>query len=65
VASILVANESTHITEEVIKAVAGNRHSGKYMMALLLERRGDDVMITEEVVKVAAGNEQSAKERIL
>jgi hypothetical protein len=31
-------------------------------MALLLERRGDEVKITDEVVKAAAGNKRSGGE---
>ena len=50
------------ITEEVVKAAAGNFWNGKEVMTLLLEQRGADVMITEEVVKAAAGNEGSGKE---
>ncbi|OCL07799.1 hypothetical protein AOQ84DRAFT_389280 [Glonium stellatum] len=50
------------ITEGVVKAAAGNRRSGKEVMALLLNRRGADVRITEEVVKAAAGNWSSGKE---
>ena len=42
------------ITEEVVKAAAGNEESGKEVMTLLLEQRGADVMITEEVMKAAA-----------
>ncbi|PVI03263.1 hypothetical protein DM02DRAFT_669919 [Periconia macrospinosa] len=36
--------------------------SGKEVMALLLEQRGDEVKITEEVVRAAAGNWKSGKE---
>ncbi len=44
------------ITEEVVKAAAGNEYNGMKVMALLLDRRGNEVKITEEVVKAAAGN---------
>jgi len=40
----------------VVKAAAGNRESGKAIIALLLNRRGGDVLITKGVVKAAAGN---------
>ncbi|KAK4189407.1 ankyrin repeat-containing domain protein [Podospora australis] len=50
------------ITEEVVKAAAGNAENGKEVMALLLEKRGDDIKITEEVVKAAAGNWRNGKE---
>jgi uncharacterized membrane protein YkoI len=52
------------ITEEVVKAVAGNEMSGESVMALLLENQGDEVMITKEVVKAAARNERSG-ERVM
>jgi formylmethanofuran dehydrogenase subunit D len=52
------------ITEEVVKAAAGNWNKGKEVMALLLDQRGDEVKITEEVVKAAAGNWRSGKEVI-
>ncbi|KAF2176608.1 hypothetical protein K469DRAFT_812982 [Zopfia rhizophila CBS 207.26] len=50
------------ITEEVVKAAAGNEGSGMEVMTLLLDRRGADVVITEEVVKAAAGNGGSGME---
>ena len=34
------------------------------MMALLLDRRGDEVKITDKVVEVAAGNYWSGKDTI-
>ena len=40
-----------------MKAVAGNLESGKEVIILLFEQRGEEVVITEEVVKAAAGNE--------
>jgi hypothetical protein len=39
----------------VVKAAAGS-YEGKNVMALLLDRRGDEIIITEEVVKAAAGS---------
>ena len=42
------------ITEEVIKAAAGNSESGTEVITLLLDRRGADVQITEEAVRVIA-----------
>ena len=50
------------ITDEAVKAAAGNESSGKEVMALLLEWRADEVKITDEVIKAAAGNESSGKE---
>ncbi|ORY70345.1 uncharacterized protein BCR38DRAFT_405961 [Pseudomassariella vexata] len=50
------------ITEKVIKAAAENKYSGKEVMALLLDRRGDQITITEEVIKAVAENEDSGKE---
>ncbi len=44
------------ITEDVMKAAVGNRASGEYVIKLLLERRGAEVVISEDVVKAAAGN---------
>jgi hypothetical protein len=49
------------ITEEVVKAAAGNHFRGEQIMALLLDRRGADIQITEEVVKAAAGNQDGGK----
>jgi DNA polymerase III delta prime subunit len=50
------------LTTPVLKAAAGNSESGKEVMALLLDRRGDQITITEDVVKAAAGNSESGKE---
>ncbi|EDN97566.1 hypothetical protein SS1G_12418 [Sclerotinia sclerotiorum 1980 UF-70] len=52
-------SERVLITEEVVKAAAGNLWSGKEVMMLLLDKRGADVVITEEVVKAAAENWES------
>lgn len=49
--------DDVKITEEVVKAAAGNEGWGEAVMALLLDQRGNEVKITEEVVKAAAGNE--------
>jgi hypothetical protein len=57
-----MAADQITITEEVVKAAAGNYRCGKEVMALLLDRRGDQIAITEEVVKAAAGNYGSGKE---
>lgn len=48
----------------VIKTAAGNEESANEVMALLLERRGND-NITKEVVKAVAGNENSGKEMMM
>ncbi|WYZ34724.1 hypothetical protein EsH8_I_001000 [Colletotrichum jinshuiense] len=43
--------------ENMVKAAAENVGGSKEVMALLLDRRGDEIQITEEVVKAAAANE--------
>ena len=60
--SVLITDEVMQITEEVVKAAAGNRGNGKEILTLLLDQRGADVRITEEVVKTAARNQGSGKE---
>ncbi|KAH6883985.1 hypothetical protein B0T10DRAFT_368838, partial [Thelonectria olida] len=42
------------ITEEVVKAAAGNHGNGKEVMALLLNRRGGGIPIMEEAVSIIA-----------
>jgi hypothetical protein len=49
------------ISEEVVKAAAGNSWSGEAIIKLLLEQRGPDVVITKEVVKAAVGNSWSGE----
>jgi hypothetical protein len=44
------------ITEDVVKAAAGNGGNGKEAMALLLKQCGDVITITEDVVKATVGN---------
>ncbi|KAK2061333.1 hypothetical protein LY76DRAFT_644041 [Colletotrichum caudatum] len=44
------------MTRVVIKAAAANEESGKDIMALLLDKRGDNIQITKEIVKAAAEN---------
>jgi hypothetical protein len=46
----------------VVEAAAGNRESGKEIMALLLNRRAGDAPITKRVVEAAARNWGSGKE---
>ncbi|KAK2685838.1 hypothetical protein QWA68_015853 [Fusarium oxysporum] len=53
---------NARITEDVVKAAAGNWENGKEVMELLLDRRGDQVMITEDVVTAAAINWKNGKE---
>jgi hypothetical protein len=53
VLEVLLANPIVLITDEVVEAAARNLVSGKDMMTLLLNQRGDDVKVTEEVVKEA------------
>ncbi|KAH1809920.1 hypothetical protein KXX35_007109, partial [Aspergillus fumigatus] len=50
------------ITENLVTLIAG-KFSAR-IIALLLEKHGDEVMITEEVVKAAAGNEEGG-ERVM
>jgi hypothetical protein len=42
------------ITKEVVKAAAENKKSGKEVITLLLDRRGDDTKVTEEMVRIIA-----------
>jgi hypothetical protein len=56
---LLLDRRDVVITDEVVKAAAGNSEIGMGVMELLLNRRGDDVVITDEVVKAAAGNSDS------
>ncbi len=55
------------ITEDIVKAAAGNQGSwaGKKIMELLLDRRGDEITITEEIIKAAAGNQNSWAGRVI
>ncbi|KAK2732923.1 hypothetical protein FQN57_002444, partial [Myotisia sp. PD_48] len=53
---IYKADKDVKILECVTIAAAGNTRNGEKIMALLLDRRGDQVTITEEVVKAAARN---------
>jgi hypothetical protein len=57
--AVLLLNQRENevkITEEVVKAAAGNERRGKEVRRLLLDRRGDEEKITKEVGKAAAGN---------
>lgn len=51
------------ITEEVIRAAAGNEAKGNDVIIVLLEQRETDVVITEEVIRAAAtcGQDQVLK----
>ncbi|KAI9787978.1 MAG: hypothetical protein M1816_007282, partial [Peltula sp. TS41687] len=49
------------ITEEGVKAAAGDYESGEEVMRLLLDKRGEEVKITEGVVEAAAGNSWSGE----
>lgn len=48
--------------ESTIYSILKNSGSGKEIMTLLLDRRGDDVHITEGVVQAAAKNSGSGNE---
>ena len=50
------------IDREVLVAAASIEENAKEMMALLLDRRGDQIEITEDVVKAAAGNRGNGKQ---
>jgi hypothetical protein len=54
--------DDVKITEEVVKAAAGNEVNGKEVMTLLLDRRGDDVKITKEIAQAAARNPFSSRD---
>ncbi|KAL0938104.1 nacht and ankyrin domain protein [Colletotrichum truncatum] len=58
VMSVILENhgDRIEITEEVVKALSGNRDIGKQMMASLFEKRGHDFKITEQVVIAAVSN---------
>jgi ankyrin repeat protein len=56
VVSVLLTDKAIQITDKVIEAAAANPESGKEVMMLLLDRRGDEIKITDEVVKIAAEN---------
>ncbi|KAK2764808.1 hypothetical protein CKAH01_15747 [Colletotrichum kahawae] len=47
------------ISEVVLRAAAANEKSGTEIMALLLDKCGNNIQITEEVVKAAAANKES------
>jgi hypothetical protein len=57
----LSRDENIAITEEMVKAAAGNRVSGKEVMELLIESRREHCH-QEEVVKAPAGNSMSGVE---
>ncbi|KAK2052004.1 hypothetical protein LY76DRAFT_672636 [Colletotrichum caudatum] len=44
------------MTGVVTKAAAVNEGGGKETMAMLLDKRGENIQITEEIVKAAAAN---------
>lgn len=50
------------ITEEVIKAAAGNNVCGEAVMKLFLDRRGGKIKIIEEAVKTAVRNRRKVTE---
>ncbi|KAI1129531.1 hypothetical protein F5Y10DRAFT_264070 [Nemania abortiva] len=47
------------VTEPMVVAAARNTQNGKEVMALLLQKRGDQIAITDSVVNTAAGNPNS------
>ncbi|KAF1835671.1 hypothetical protein BDW02DRAFT_629345 [Decorospora gaudefroyi] len=58
----LASNEQLGSFGNALQAAAENTDRGKELVALFVERRGDEVKITEKVVQAAAGNEDSGKE---
>jgi hypothetical protein len=55
----------TKLPGDVMEEAASNYRNGKELMALLLDRRGEDVVITEEVVKAAASNRKEVMALLL
>jgi tetratricopeptide (TPR) repeat protein len=53
---LVLKRDNVGITEEMLKAAAGNLWYGHEVMALLLDRGGDNIQITEMVLKAAVGN---------
>ena len=56
---LLKPSNKVYITEDVVKAAAGNRSSGEEILELFFKKRVFDVKITKEVVKIAACNKES------
>lgn len=54
--------QRVRVTDEVVKAAAGNWESGEEIITLLLDQRGPEIKITEDVIIAAAGNWESGKE---
>ncbi|KAJ5641398.1 PfsNACHTand Ankyrin domain protein [Penicillium lividum] len=54
-------NRGGKVTIEVLSAAARNGENGKAVLALLLDRCGDQIIITEDVIKTAAGNLKSGE----
>ncbi|KAF2732835.1 HET-domain-containing protein, partial [Polyplosphaeria fusca] len=52
------------LSENMIKAAAGNAGNGKDIINLLLQQRGSEVKVTEGVIQAAAGNAASGKDII-
>ncbi|KAK4087020.1 hypothetical protein Purlil1_8539 [Purpureocillium lilacinum] len=50
------------VTEEIVKAAAGNEESGEKVMAVLLDKCEAKIQITEGVAEAAARNSESGKE---
>ncbi|KAJ5765753.1 Pfs NACHT and Ankyrin domain protein [Penicillium odoratum] len=59
--SAALLNRGGKVTTEVVSAAAKNPENGKSVLALLLDRRGYQIIITEEVFKAAAGNTWSGE----
>ena len=61
---LLDLENSFEVTEEVLKAAAGNELSGRYIVPLLLDKRAD-VHVTEGILIAAQGNDRHWKEVIM
>ncbi|KAI1840223.1 hypothetical protein JX265_010781 [Neoarthrinium moseri] len=53
---------ASEITERVLTSAAQNWDSGRAVMELLLEKKGDEIQITEGVITAAIENEYSGRE---
>ncbi|KAK7592437.1 hypothetical protein V3481_007055 [Fusarium oxysporum f. sp. vasinfectum] len=56
------AEPGMRVPERVVRAAASASRNGDELMALLLDRLGDEITITAEVVEAAAGNTYKGKE---
>jgi hypothetical protein len=50
------------LSEDMIKAAAGNEENGKAVMTLLLQERRNEFQVTADVIKAAIGNKTSGRD---